>query len=135
MHPAISLILTSGCFYFSESYHPRSSLAADPSASRRRRRQAEAPSDERVNLVRSIEVRLPEEAADLPPGEVPLAAATTRVRYMPSEELHCPHCTSLTTFFIVLVSLAALLAALVSAALWVYVRRQHGCNSLSTPTK
>ena len=87
-----------------------------------------------MNLVRSIEVRLPEEAADLPDGELP-PLGTTRVRYTPSDGLHCPQCTSLTTFFIVLVALAALLAALVSAALWVYVRRQHGCSSLSTPTK
>ncbi|XP_037069439.1 uncharacterized protein LOC119090692 [Pollicipes pollicipes] len=116
----------------SESFNPRSALGADEPG--RQRREAGEPADERVNLVRSIEVRLPEEAADLPGGAVP-HGATSRVRYVPADGMRCPQCASLTTFFIVLVALAALLALLIGAVLWVYVRRQHGTGSLSTPTK
>jgi len=119
----------------SESYHPRSALGAEDAAAggSRRRRQAEEPSDERVSLVRSIEVRLPEEAADLPGGEVPPVDAA-RVRC--GQQLHCPPCGSLATFFIVLVALAALLATLIATLLWVYVRRAGASTgTLSTPTK
>jgi len=118
-----------------DSYHPRSALGAEDAAagSSRRRRQAEEPSDERVSHVRSIEVRLPEEAADLPGGEVPpVDAAGVRC----GQQLHCPPCGSLTTFFIVLVALAALLATLIATLLWVYVRRAGASTgTLNTPTK